>query len=202
MSKFLLFTTGEGTTDPLNWSSSEAAIYPIDTFQGVKPYDAKTLDLFFKTINGKEIVSLYLKNNSHAKVAAAIGNAISNANSAVISIADVDNSIFVSPDVYGVKITAQENHIVTLTNNSRTNITPPRDSYTKVWITNLSSSTNNLALELHDGSDYTYIIRKMEFAAQRGLILEQDEFSFDRSLYTIHATASQASGHMIFTYIF
>ena len=202
MAKFLLFTTGSGTADPLNWDSTEAAIYPIDTFQGIKPYDARTLDLFFKTINGKEIVSLYIKNNTHARVASAIANAIANANSSVVSIANVDNGTFITPDVYGIKITAQENHIVTLTNNSRTNITPPRDSYTKVWITNLSSSTNDLALELHDGDAYTYINRKISFAPQRGLILDQDEFSFDRSLYTIHATASQASGHLIFTYIF
>ena len=32
MDKFLLFTTGGGSADPLNWTNDEAALYPVSQF--------------------------------------------------------------------------------------------------------------------------------------------------------------------------
>ena len=47
--KYLLFTTGGGSADPLNWDSSEAAIYSSKDFKGMKPSSGRSLDLFFVT---------------------------------------------------------------------------------------------------------------------------------------------------------
>ena len=56
MNKFLLFTTGGGTSDPLNWDSSEAALYNVDSLESVKPSSARNVDLIFNTSNGKEAI--------------------------------------------------------------------------------------------------------------------------------------------------
>ena len=41
MEKFLLFTTGGGTSDPLNWDSSEAALYSVKDLESIKPANAR-----------------------------------------------------------------------------------------------------------------------------------------------------------------
>ena len=68
MNKYLLFTTGGGSTDPLNLNSDEATVYSANDFRGMKPADAQSLDLFFDTNYGKEIVTLGIKNGTHSKI--------------------------------------------------------------------------------------------------------------------------------------
>ena len=58
MEKFLLFTTGGGTSDPLNWDSSEAALYSTDDLKTIKPSGANSLDLTFYVCGNIEIVTL------------------------------------------------------------------------------------------------------------------------------------------------
>ena len=65
MEKFLLFTTGGGSADPLNWSSDEAALYSTSELKGMKPASSRSIDLFFETTYGKEIVTLGIKNSTH-----------------------------------------------------------------------------------------------------------------------------------------
>ena len=47
MDKFLLFTTGGGSSDPLNWTNDEAALYPVSQFKGMRPASSRTIDMFF-----------------------------------------------------------------------------------------------------------------------------------------------------------
>ena len=73
MKKWLLFTNGGGSSDPLNWDSSEAALYSSEDLKTIKPSGPRTLDLIFETgNNNKEIVILKIKNRSHTKVISAI----------------------------------------------------------------------------------------------------------------------------------
>ena len=107
--KFLLFTTGEGSLDPLNWSSDEAALYSTSELKGMKPASSRTIDLFFETTYGKEVVTLGIKNSTHVEVMKSITTSL-NSNSTTVSIADVDNSTFCSPYIVSVKIASQETH--------------------------------------------------------------------------------------------
>ena len=61
MDKFLLFTTGGATTDPLALDSSEVAMYNASSFKGMKPQGPTGLDLFFETDHTREVVTLEIK---------------------------------------------------------------------------------------------------------------------------------------------
>ena len=68
MDKFLLFTTGGATTDPLTLNSSEVAMYNASSFKGMKPQGPTGLDLFFETNHTREVVTLEIKNKTHSKI--------------------------------------------------------------------------------------------------------------------------------------
>ena len=102
--KYLLFTTGGGSSDPLNWSRDEAALYPVSMFQGIRPNSSNTLLLYFGNENGVSTVELKIINNTHVAVMTAIASAISNATTATITIADVDAGRYVHTGICGVTI--------------------------------------------------------------------------------------------------
>ena len=102
--KYLLFTNGGGSSDPLTWSKDEAALYSVNNLESIKPSSSQTIDIVFDTNNGKETVTLKVKNGSHVRVITAIASAISNSKSSIISIADVDNRNFIHRDIFGVTI--------------------------------------------------------------------------------------------------
>jgi len=101
MEKYLLFTTGGGTSDPLNWSKDEAALYPVSKFNGVRPNGPRGLTLYFE---GGSTVKLGIKNGFHTKIMTAIGTAIGTSSSSVIAIADVDGGRFINSNIYSVTI--------------------------------------------------------------------------------------------------
>ena len=101
MEKYLLFTTGGGTSDPLNWDRNEAALYPVSKFNGIRPSGPRGLTLYFE---GGSTVELKIKNGLHIKIMAAIGTAISKGISSVIAIADVDSNRFINSNICGVTI--------------------------------------------------------------------------------------------------
>lgn len=138
MHKFLLFTTGKGTLDPLNWSSDEAALYSTSELKGMKPASARSIDLFFETTYGKEIVTLGIKNSTHTDVMKSISTAL-NSTQASISIADVDNSTYCSPNIISVKITSQETYGQTLVSDAKTRINSIRSNYSSCLIANTHS---------------------------------------------------------------
>ena len=47
MKKWLLFTDGGGSSDPLNWDSSEAGLYSSEDLRTIEPSGPRTLDLIF-----------------------------------------------------------------------------------------------------------------------------------------------------------
>ena len=83
--KYLLFTNGGGSSDPLNWSKDEAALYSVNNLESIKPSSSQTIDIVFDTNNGKETVTLKVKNGSHVRVITAIASAISNSKSSITS---------------------------------------------------------------------------------------------------------------------
>ena len=201
MEKFLLFTTGGGTSDPLNWDSSEAALYSVKDLESIKPSSARNIDLIFNTSNGKEVVSLKIKNGLHNKIISSIATAIGAGKSSIIAIADVDGGRYINSGICGVTIKSQENYIQTLTGNSRTQISCPRDNYSSVIIANIDGTDDvECTLELHDGSTYTKLLDQMNIPAKVSLKLEKDEISFDNSTYNLYATSGDSGGQLTFTF--
>ena len=101
MEKFLLFTNGGGAADILNWSRDEAVLYPVSMFKGIRPVSSNELELYFE---GGNKVTLDIKNKSHLRVMTLIGTTIATTTQPVIVIADVDNSRFITKEIYGCTI--------------------------------------------------------------------------------------------------
>jgi hypothetical protein len=201
MNKFLLFTTGGGSTDPMNWDSSEAALYSVKDLKSIKPTSSSTISLFFETQDGKEVVTLTVVNGSHSKVMKSIISAISFNDQALILVADVDGNKFINKNISGVSIKAHTNYIQTLANNSRTQLTVPRGSWSSCVIANIDGSDSvDLTLELHDGTTYTKLLSTVSIPADTTLKLESDEISFDNSTYNLFATSGDAGGQLTFTF--
>tara|TARA_R110002020_G_scaffold178302_1_gene371275 strand:+ start:333 stop:1208 length:876 start_codon:yes stop_codon:yes gene_type:complete len=139
MEKFLLFTTGSGSADPLNWSSDEASLYSTSELKGMKPSSSRSIDLFFETTYGKEVVTLGIKNSTHTSCMRSIVTAL-NSNQVVVAIADVDNHVFCSPYINSVTITSQETYCQKITGNTKTKINAPRSNYSSCLITNTDGS--------------------------------------------------------------
>ena len=200
MEKYLLFTTGGNTADQLNLDSSEIAMYNIKDFKGIKPKDARTLDIYFETSNGKEIVSLGVRNGSHSTVIKAISSAMVKSNQSIVTIADFDRGILVDANIYSVTIITNETYIQSLTGNSRTRIGLTRSNYSKCWIANTHSSDVTCGLELYDGSTYTYLVKTFNIPTANSLILDAEEIAFDMDTYDLYATSNNASGLLTFTF--
>lgn len=157
MEKFLLFTTGGGTADPLNWDSSEAAVYSIKDFKGMKPGDSRSIDLFFETQSGKEVVTLGIKNGTHSKIMQAISNAIVNSSQGVIAIADVDNNRFINTNIHSVTINTNETYAQKLTTDAKEKVAVGRRNWSSCLVTNTHSAAITLDLYLTSqvGTDIT-----------------------------------------------
>jgi hypothetical protein len=147
--KFLLFTTGNGSADPLNWSSDEAALYSTSELKGMKAASARSVDLFFETTYGKEVVTLGIKNSTHVEVMKSITTSL-NSNSTTVSIADVDNSTFCSPHIISVKITSQETYCQKLVDDDKTKLNLARSNYSSCLIANTDSA--DISLDLYIAS--------------------------------------------------
>jgi hypothetical protein len=194
MAKFLLFTTGGGSADPLNWSSDEAALYSTDELKGMKPASSRSIDLFFETTYGKEVVTLGIKNSTHASVMGSIATAL-NSTQATVTIADVDNSVFCSPNIIGVDITSQETFCQTLTSNDKTKINALRSNYSSCLVANMHSVAVTLDLYLASqvGTDITsttVLAAETEAASTSSVTLTVD---------TVNATADAFLNERVYT---
>ena len=155
MDKFLLFTTGGGSADPLNWSNDEAALYPVSQFKGMRPASSRTIDMFFETSFGKEVVTLGIKNMTHTTVMKSITQAI-NSNQSVVTVADVDNAIYCSPHIQTVLIASQETFLQKITGNTKTKLNIARSNYSSCLIANIDGAADvamTLYLASQVGSD-------------------------------------------------
>ena len=201
--KFLLFTTGKGSLDPLNWSSDEAALYSTSELKGMKPASSRSIDLFFETTYGKEVVTLGIKNSTHVDVMKAISNAL-NTTQASVSIADVDNSTFCNPNIVSVKITSQEMHCQHATSSAKTKLNLKRSNYSSCLVSNQHSAAIDLDLfitskNLTDTTSTTVLAAETEAASASAVTLTVD---------TVNATAdvfldervyiTKANGQVVF----
>ena len=157
MRTWLLFTSGENSSDPLNLDSSGIALFSPGDLKTMKPSGPNDLDLVFDVLGKTQIVTLKIKNRSHVRVITSITNAIEKSNQSAISIADVDANRFVNNNIYGVNIKSQETHVQTLTGNTKTKINTTNSNYSSCLITNTHSSavTATLKLVSQVGSDIT-----------------------------------------------
>ena len=185
MDKFLLFTTGGGSADPLNWSNDEAALYPVSQFKGMRPASSRTIDMFFETSFGKEVVTLGIKNMTHTAVMKSITQAI-NSTQSVVTVADVDNSIFCSPHIQTVLVASQETFLQKITGNTKTKLNIARSNYSSCLIANIDGSASvamTLYLTSQLGNDITsttVLAAETEVASAASVTLTVD---------TVNATA-------------
>ena len=110
MEKYLLFSSGGGSADPLNFDKTEMGLWPASSFLGLRASSARTIDLFFKAHQEGDFfthdkVVLSIKNGTHIAVAKAITNTIFNSSNGVISIADMDNGRYIDNNIFNCEIT-------------------------------------------------------------------------------------------------
>jgi len=150
MDKFLLFTTGSATADPLNLDSSQAAMYSASSFKGMKPQDSRSLDLFFETSHGREIVTLKIKNGTHTSIMDSISNALNVGMQSVITVASFDTNRFINPNICGVTIRNNETYCQKLSSGAgvKEKINLGRRSWGSCTISNSHSGTIPLDLYL------------------------------------------------------
>jgi len=200
MNKFLLFTTGGGSTSIMNLDDSEVALYNSVDLRTIKPANKSSLDLFFKTNKGEEVVTLKIKASSHGVVMRSIAEAI-NSEGNIIKVADVDSNTFIDRNIFGVTIKAHTNYIQTLDSNSRTQLTVLRGNWSSCVVANIDGADAvDLTLELYDGTTYTKLLSTVSIPADTTLKLESDEISFDNSTYNLFATSGDAGGQLTFTF--
>ena len=201
MNKFLLFTTGGGSSDPMNYDRSEAALYSVDDLKGIKPVNKSNIEMLFTTINGNEIVTLTIIGGSQGKVLKSISEAVTSGVDPLVKIADADNNYYINKNIVGVSISSYTNYIQTLTGNSRTQLSVTRGSWSSCIVTNIDGSDAvDLTLELHDGSTYTKLLSTVSIPADTALKLESDEISFDNTTYNLYATSGDSGGQLTFTF--
>ena len=137
--KFLLFTTGGGSDDPVHMDHGEAAMYNANDLRSVKPVDPRTVELIFSTASGTELVLIGVQNATQNKVIRAIGQAISSSNSSVIAVADIDSGRLIDSTVWSCEILGKKTEAYTITNTVPHRIYPNQySSLTSAKIDSLS----------------------------------------------------------------
>ena len=190
MEKFLLFTTGNGSADPLNWSSDEAALYSISELKGMKPSSSRSIDLFFETTQGEEVITLGIKNSTHAACMTSIVNALSSKQN-IIAVADVDSSQFCSPYIYSViiKASAPVLYYEKIANATQVNVIPidtKLKKLTSMTLANIHSGAATASVFLANSTDNWYIIKDVVIPVGSTLKLERDELDYNGDIFNLY----------------
>ena len=200
MNKFLLFTTGGGSSSIMNLDSSEVALYNSVDLRTIKPSGKAAIDLFFNTTKGTEVVTLKIKAGKHGIAMRSIAEAI-NSEGNIIKVADVDTNTFIDQCILGVTIKAQETYIQSITNNSRVKLNLLRDNYESCIISNDDATDDvQCKIQLYDGTNYTNLLNSIVIPVKCALKLERDEIGFDDSIYDMYVTSGDANGMLTFTF--
>ena len=192
MKKWLLFSSGDGSSDPLNWDSSEAALYSSEDLKTIKPGGPRTLDLIFETgDNNKEVVTLKIKNRSHSSVISSIANAIEKSNQSIISIADLDGNTFINKDVYGVTIKTSTPvlYYQKIANATQVNVIPINTKLQRLnsmTLANIHSGDATTSVFLANSTDNWYIIKDVVIPTGTTLKLESDELDYDADVFNLY----------------
>ena len=191
MEKFLLFTTGGGTSDPLNWDSSEAALYNVKDLESIKPASARDIDLTFNTSTGIEIVTLKIKNGLHNKIISSIGTAIGSGTSSVVAVADVDGGRYINSGICGVTIKTSTPilYYQKIADATQVNVIPidtKLKKLTSITLANIHSGDATVQVFLANSTDNWYIIKDVVIPAGSTLKLESDELDYDANVFNLY----------------
>ena len=197
MEKFLLFTTGGGSSDPLNWDSSEAALYSVKDLKSIKPISARELDLTFNTNNDIEIVTLKIKNGLHSRVISAIGTVIGTPGNSVIAIADVDGGRYINSAICGVTIKTSTPilYYQKIVDSTQVNVIPINTKLkklTSMTLANIHSASATVAVFLANSTDNWYILKNVVIPFGTTLILDRSEIDYTTSLFNLYVKLSAA----------
>jgi hypothetical protein len=208
MNKFLLFTTGGGTSDPLNWDSSEAALYNVKDLESIKPSNARTLDLTFNTSEGKEIVSLKIKNGLQNKIMSSIATAIGSDTSSVVAIADVDGGRYINSGICGVTIRKSISAVQSLSGTTHVKISLDRTpnsiilgatsaSVISLWITDITGNdiydTTINAAEAEAVSTASVTLNVDNTVPTNDLVLNERIYKSDGTFFGVATSWTDAS---------
>jgi len=191
MEKFLLFTTGGGSTDPMNLDSSEIALYNVSSLRSIKAASKSTLVMLFQVDGEKEIVTLTVRGGSHGIVIRSITNAIMNDNQ-IIKIADVDEDVFINKHISGVAIKTStpilyKNKILNNTAVEIIDINTKLKRLNSMTLANVHSAAATVQVYLLDAAGILYyIIKDVVIPVGSTLKLESDELDYDASLYNLY----------------
>ena len=208
MEKFLLFTTGGGTSDPLNWDSSEAALYSVKDLESIKPSSARELDLTFNTSTGIEIVTLKIKNGLHSRVISAIGTVIGTPGNSVIAVADVDGGRYINSNICGVTIRKSISAVQSLSGTTHVKISLDRtpnsiilgatgDSVLSLWFTDITGNdiydTTINAAEAEAASTASVTLNVDNTVPTNDLVLNEKIYKSDGTFFGIATSWTDAS---------
>jgi len=158
MNKFLLFTTGGGSTDLMGLSNDEIAIYNSDDLKSIKPASKSTIEMVFESRTIKDIVTLTVLSSRHGDVISSITKAITTGLDSVVKIADVDNDYFINKHINGVSIESPGIYIQKITGNTKTKLNLTKGNFSSCLISNTDGSAAvscTLHLTSKLGSDIT-----------------------------------------------
>ena len=192
MEKFLLFTTGGGSTDIVNYTSDEGALYNVDTLKSVKPTSKSEVEMLFQTLNGSEIVTLTIVGGSQYQVMRAISTAIANkAEEKVIRIADVDNDYYINKNITGVSIKTGTPvlYYQKIADATQVNLIPINTKLKRLssmTLANIHSGDATTSVFLANSTDNWYIIKDAVIPTGTTLKLESDELDYDASIFNLY----------------
>lgn len=192
MKTWLLFTSGGGTSDPLNWDSSEAGLYSREDLKTIKPSGPNSLDLVFDVLGVAETVTLKIANGSHIQVISSIVNSMEKSDQATIAIADVDSGNFVNSSIYDVEIKTgtpvlYKNKIVNATAVEIVDINTKLKRLSSMTLANVHSATATVQVYLLDAAGVLYyVIKDVVIPVGATLKLESDELDYDASLFNLY----------------
>ena len=191
MNKFLLFTTGGGSADIMNYSSDEAALYSVSDLKGVKPISKSEIEMLFQTLNGNEIVTLTVIGGSQYQVMRSITAAIASNSQSVIRVADVDSDHFINKNITGVSIKTGTPilYYQKIADATQVNLIPINTKLkklTSMTLANIHSSAATVMVFLANSTDNWYIIKDVVIPVGSTLKLESDELDYDASVFNLY----------------
>ena len=185
MEKFFLFTDGGGGSDPVNWSQNEGVLLSSKDLISVKPHDLRSLELTFTST----VVMLTIKNGSHATVMRSIANSM-NSSKAIITVANVEQGIFINKDVIGVKMTNTDVlYYNKIANATQVNVVPINTKTSKLrsmTLCNIHSGAATVTVFLSNSTDNWYIIKDVVIPVGSTLKLDSDELDYDGSVFNLY----------------
>ena len=191
MNKFLLFTTGGGSADIMNYSSDEAALYSVSDLKGVKPTSKSEVEMLFQTLSGNEIITLTVIGGSQYQVMRSITAAIGSSSESVIRVADVDNDYFINKNIIGVSIKTGTPilYYQKIADATQVNLIPINTKLkklTSMTLANIHSSAATVMVFLANSTDNWYIIKNVVIPVGATLKLESDELDYDASVFNLY----------------